>query len=106
MMHPHRPRSYFCYHPGDLYRARINEGSHVMVVASAHWDDARKRYYIKRHSDKRPFWEFLDRQPDGWVCSLAYERDDVPMESLGIGQQLAWLRARVPQVRAEQLALF
>lgn len=27
---------------------------------------------------KRPFWEFLDAQPCGWLTSLAYKRDDVP----------------------------
>lgn len=28
--------------------------------------------------DKRPFWEFLDQQPDGWLTSLAYKRKDYP----------------------------
>lgn len=28
--------------------------------------------------EKRPFWEFLDKQPDGWLTSLAYKRKDYP----------------------------
>jgi len=28
--------------------------------------------------EKRPFWEFLDVQPDGWLTSLAYKRDNYP----------------------------
>lgn len=30
------------------------------------------RDHIKIQGDRRPFWEFLDRQPDGWLSSLAY----------------------------------
>lgn len=30
------------------------------------------RDHIKIKGDRRPFWEFLDRQPDGWLSSLAY----------------------------------
>jgi hypothetical protein len=37
------------------------------------------RDYIKYQGKRRPFWEFLDRQPDGWLCSLAYKREDVPI---------------------------
>ncbi|MCL4295748.1 MAG: hypothetical protein KJ077_08475 [Anaerolineae bacterium] len=36
------------------------------------------RDYIKYQGERRPFWEFLDEQPDGWLCSLAYRREDVP----------------------------
>lgn len=36
------------------------------------------RDYIKYQGERRPFWEFLDEQPDGWLCSLAYKREDVP----------------------------
>jgi hypothetical protein len=36
------------------------------------------RDYIKIQGERRPFWEFLDRQPAGWLCSLAYHRSDVP----------------------------
>lgn len=28
--------------------------------------------------EKRPFWEFLNVQPDGWLTSLVYKRDDYP----------------------------
>lgn len=30
--------------------------------------------------ERRPFWEYLDRVPDGWLTSLVYKRDDVPSE--------------------------
>lgn len=36
------------------------------------------RDYIKMDGEKRPFWEFLDRQPDGYLTSLAYKRKDLP----------------------------
>jgi hypothetical protein len=36
------------------------------------------RDYIKYQGDKRPFWEFLDHQPDGWLTSLVYMREDLP----------------------------
>lgn len=36
------------------------------------------RDYIKIKGQRRPFWEFLDTQPAGWLCSLAYQRIDVP----------------------------
>lgn len=42
------PRFYFTVHPGDLSRKRLPQGCHVMLVASAHWDDARKRFRIRR----------------------------------------------------------
>jgi hypothetical protein len=36
------------------------------------------RDYIKIGGQKRPYWEFLDRQPPGWLTSLAYHRTDLP----------------------------
>lgn len=39
---------YFTAHPGDLMRTRLPRGCHVMIVASAHWDDRRKRFKIRR----------------------------------------------------------
>lgn len=36
------------------------------------------RDYIKFKGQRRPFWEFLDEQPTGWLCSLAYNRVDMP----------------------------
>jgi hypothetical protein len=36
------------------------------------------RDHIKIKGEKRPFWEFLDQQPDGWLTSLVYKRDDLP----------------------------
>jgi hypothetical protein len=36
------------------------------------------RDYIKRNGKKRPFWEYLDRQPDGYLTSLVYMRKDLP----------------------------
>jgi hypothetical protein len=36
------------------------------------------RDHIKIKGEKRPFWEFLDVMPDGWLSSLVYARKDVP----------------------------
>lgn len=36
------------------------------------------RDYIKYRGERRPFWEFLDVQPDSWLTSLAYRRHDHP----------------------------
>jgi hypothetical protein len=43
------------------------------------------RDYIKLGGDKRPFWEFLDEQPAGWLTSLVYKRKDVPS-----GKPMIW----------------
>lgn len=43
------------------------------------------RDYIKLGGERRPFWEFLDEQPDGWLTSLAYEREDTPR-----GRPMIW----------------
>jgi hypothetical protein len=43
------------------------------------------RDYIKLRGDKRPFWEFLDEQPGGWLSSLVYKRRDVPA-----GKPMIW----------------
>lgn len=43
------------------------------------------RDYIKLRGDKRPFWEFLDEQPGGWLSSLVYKRRDVPA-----GKRMIW----------------
>lgn len=42
------PLFYFTAHPRDLARARLLSGVHVMLVASAHWDDDRKRFAVRR----------------------------------------------------------
>lgn len=39
------------------------------------------RDYIKLDGERRPFWEFLDRQPDGWLLSLAYKEPALLPES-------------------------
>ena len=36
------------------------------------------RDYIKLRGERRPFWEFLDSQPDGWLSSISYKRKDLP----------------------------
>lgn len=48
------------------------------------------RDYIKRFGEKRPFWEYLDRQPDGWLTSLAYNRKDLPSGKRMIFDCGAW----------------
>ena len=42
------PRFYFTVHPGDLIRGRLIPGCHIMLVASAHWDDDKKRFRVVR----------------------------------------------------------
>jgi hypothetical protein len=42
------PRFYFTLHPGDMLRARIIPGSYIMLVAAAHWDNARQRFKVRR----------------------------------------------------------
>lgn len=39
------------------------------------------RDHIKLHGKKRPIWEFLDRQPDGWLSSLVYAVKEIPPEN-------------------------
>lgn len=48
------------------------------------------RDYIKYRGRRLPFWEFLDHQPDGWLCSLAYRRGDVPDHTTRIWDCGAW----------------
>jgi len=36
------------------------------------------RDHIKYHGEKRPYWEFLDEQPDGFLSSIVYARKDCP----------------------------
>lgn len=36
------------------------------------------RDHIKIKGEKKPFWQFLDYQPDGWLTSLVYKREDLP----------------------------
>jgi len=41
------------------------------------------RDHIKRHKgteaeEKRPFWEYLDEHPTGWLTSITYKREDLP----------------------------
>lgn len=48
------------------------------------------RDHIKIDGEKRPFWEFLDVLPDGWLTSLVYKRDDVPIDRPQIWDCGAW----------------
>lgn len=48
------------------------------------------RDYIKLYGKKLPFWHFLDEHPPGWLCSLAYKRDDVPVDRPRIWDCGAW----------------
>lgn len=40
------------------------------------------RDYVKMDGEKRPFWEFLDEQPAGYLTSLVYNRKDLPDEHM------------------------
>jgi len=64
------------------------------------------RDYIKRHGEKRPFWEYLDEQPDGWLTSLTYRRKDLPEGKPMIYDCGAWSYkdAEIPPVNSEQVA--
>jgi len=42
------PTFYFTLHPGDMIKARILDGAHVMAVASSQWDDERGRFRVRR----------------------------------------------------------
>lgn len=48
------------------------------------------RDFIKLQGQKRPFWEFLDVAPAGWLCSLAYGRSDVPCDRPRVWDCGAW----------------
>jgi hypothetical protein len=40
------------------------------------------RDYIKYQGEKRPYWEFLDEQPDGYLSSIVYARKDCPQSPM------------------------
>jgi hypothetical protein len=48
------------------------------------------RDMIKFQGERLPFWCFLDEHPAGWLCSLAYGRDDVPADRPRIWDCGAW----------------
>lgn len=48
------------------------------------------RDHIKIGGERIPFWEFLDVLPDGWLTSLAYERNDVPTDRPQMWDCGAW----------------
>jgi hypothetical protein len=64
------------------------------------------RDYIKRYGEKRPFWEYLDEQPDGWLTSLTYRRKDLPVGKSMIYDCGAWSykNAEIPPVNSGQVA--
>lgn len=43
------------------------------------------REYIKYRGDRKPFWEFLDTQPDGWLTSIVYKTKQLPQ-----GRPMIW----------------
>jgi hypothetical protein len=48
------------------------------------------RDHIKYQGERLPFWYFLDAHPDGWLCSLAYQRSDVPTDRQRLWDCGAW----------------
>jgi tRNA-guanine family transglycosylase len=48
------------------------------------------RDHIKISGEKLPFWQFLDEQPEGWLCSIFYRRNDVPSDRQRIWDCGAW----------------
>lgn len=63
------------------------------------------RDHIKIRGEKRPYWEFLDEQPDGWLSSLTYKRHDLPKDNPMILDCGAWSYKHkdVPPVDAESV---
>lgn len=61
------------------------------------------RDHIKIQGVKRPYWDFLDVQPDGWLSSLTYKRHDLPAGKPMIMDCGAWSykHADVPPVDAD-----
>lgn len=57
------------------------------------------RDYIKLAGERLPFWEFLDREPDGYLTSLAYERDDLPADTDLVVDCGAWSYKDAPAPR-------
>lgn len=57
---------------------------------SKYFGSITKNDYIKHEGEKVPFWHFLDRQPDGWLTSLAYHRNDTPKDKRMIWDCGAW----------------
>lgn len=64
------------------------------------------RDYIKKYGEKRPFWEYLDQQPDGWLTSLTYRRKDLPEGKPMIYDCGAWSYKdhEIPPVDSKQVA--
>lgn len=63
------------------------------------------RDYIKFDGKRLPFWLFLDEQPDGWLTSLAYQREDLPDFKPMIFDCGAWTYRLmdVPMLRGHQV---
>ena len=61
------------------------------------------RDYIKLRGERLPFWEFLDRQPNGWLSSLIYKRKDLPKRKPMIWDCGAWSyrNEEVPKITPE-----
>jgi len=61
------------------------------------------RDHIKIKGEKRPFWEFLDKQPDGYLTSLVYMRKDLPQDMHMIFDCGAWSyrNDEVPKITPE-----
>lgn len=55
-----KPRFYFTCHPSDFLRGRLIRGCRIMLVASAHWDNERKRFRVTR-------------PPADWVSSICID---------------------------------
>lgn len=61
---------------------RARESERRQVTPCRYYAAIGNRDYIKLGGQKRPFWEFLDCPPDGWLTSLAYVRRDLPDDGL------------------------
>lgn len=67
------------------------------------------REYIKYRGKRKPFWEFLDTQPDGWLTSVVYKTRELPHDRPMIWDCGAWsyrLKDVPDYTPAECLALY
>jgi hypothetical protein len=51
---------------------------YIKKIMSKYYGVIGNRDYIKYRGEKRPYWEFLDFQPDGYLSSIVYARKDCP----------------------------
>lgn len=92
--------------PKSVDTAETEGSSRAASGSTLYFGVVGNRDYIKRYGEKRPFWEYLDEQPDGWLTSLTYRRKDLPVGNPMIYDCGAWSYkdTEIPPVNSEQVA--